>query len=256
MYAIKFLLRGESPRDHVDILRSFMHQPTISISDIPGFIARHGNKRYPEMFSPNDGKFIEANDVNLTKLKEGTLSVSLPQLDPKFSGGTHEATLDHSYSIPEHPITKNRDHYAAYDRFHECNTSSLTEQLRRLDIVPQCQSVNSQVAEEFFSKLQKSCYFLTQMSPLHHLFVVRLICHFHNIERNQSMMTELKKNLRDCDIQSVVTEMDDCRMKVDSMDCEIEGLRDCDMQSVLTEIDSRRMKVDSRYCEGEGTIQL
>ena len=44
IFGTKFLFRGESPRDHVDLLLSITHQSTLTVCDIPGCVANHGNQ--------------------------------------------------------------------------------------------------------------------------------------------------------------------------------------------------------------------
>jgi len=201
--SIKFLLRGESPRDHVDMLLSFDHQPTLTVCDIPSFVARHGNKRKRNMFYPNKGRFAEENTDTISKQKEGILNVSIPELDTSRLIFTPSNT-DHLYAEPDHPLTHTSNHYCAYDRFHEGNTTVDAEHLRRLDIVPECSLINSQVVEEFFSWIDKSRYFLSQMSPIHHIVIVRLLCHLNNeringvIEKN--IMQRIKTSLPDCEV--------------------------------------------------------
>ena len=56
-YAVKFLLRSESPRDYVNILRSMKHVPTVNIADIAHSIAKMGNTMVPGMYSPNEGRW-------------------------------------------------------------------------------------------------------------------------------------------------------------------------------------------------------
>ena len=47
VYCLKFVLRGESPRDYADLLRSLRFPPSISISDIPDRLASHVNSTVP-----------------------------------------------------------------------------------------------------------------------------------------------------------------------------------------------------------------
>lgn len=51
VYCIKFVLRGESPRDYVDMLRSLAFPPSINISDMPHRIATHANNTMFPIFS-------------------------------------------------------------------------------------------------------------------------------------------------------------------------------------------------------------
>ncbi len=79
-YAVKFLLRSESPRDYVDILRSMRHIPTVNIADIANTIANLGNKLVPGLFSPNEGRIAPATDNNIKAAQDGTLIADFPFL--------------------------------------------------------------------------------------------------------------------------------------------------------------------------------
>ena len=95
-YGLKYLLRGETPRDHVDMILSLAHQPTVHLCDIPWLVAKHGKKRKEKMYSPNEGHFVDSSGENLERVKAGTLSVSLPLLCPGQLGKKTKAiALDH-----------------------------------------------------------------------------------------------------------------------------------------------------------------
>ena len=49
-YGIKWLLRQEGARDHVDRLKSLSHQPNFVIVDFANQVAAHGNKRLEGWF--------------------------------------------------------------------------------------------------------------------------------------------------------------------------------------------------------------
>ena len=55
VYVLKFVLCAESPRDYEDVLLSMKFQPNICIIDMAHMVVAHGNKRKPNIFSPNDG---------------------------------------------------------------------------------------------------------------------------------------------------------------------------------------------------------
>ena len=203
VYAVKFLLRGESPRDHVDILLSFYAQPTLWICDIPGFVASHGNKRKADLFQPNRGRFAEETEDNVSRAKAGKLKVPIPELDLNQMIFTQcPSDVDHTYSQVKHPLTKSSEHYCGYDRFHEDNSRVQCESLRHIDIVPQCYSVNSQIVEQLFSWINKGNYFLTQMAAVHHISTVRLLLHMHNEKINEqtkkSIMSRVEKEMPGC----------------------------------------------------------
>jgi hypothetical protein len=81
VYALKPLVRSESVRDHVDVLLSFVHMPTVTINDLPNMTSRHGNIRFPGMFSPDDGRLAEPTEGNINAVKNGHFMKSLVCLD-------------------------------------------------------------------------------------------------------------------------------------------------------------------------------
>ena len=139
---------------------------------------------------------------SVAEAESGTLSVSIPELDIEHLA-YKELNNDHPYAQKQHPLTRTCSHYVAYDRFHQENTTSRVEILRQLDIVPQCRGINSQVVEELFSSLGRSAYFLTQLSPVHHVFIIRLILHLWNKKHNQDKLKTIEKQ---------VSAMNECSM--------------------------------------------
>ncbi|KAL1250956.1 hypothetical protein QQF64_018752 [Cirrhinus molitorella] len=177
VYSIKCCLRAESPRDFSDILLSWKHIPNIVIYDFARGLATHTNLRYPEAltFTPHEGRLADPTDDNIKMAKEGKLKISLPWLNVKKQ-------------VPDshgHPITGSAEHYALNDKFHEENSKDKRDVLRKIGLVAQLAGkVNSQVAEQFFSKLKKNNYFLNMTLPSTHVFLMRSIIHHHNSQKN------------------------------------------------------------------------
>ncbi|CAG6021998.1 unnamed protein product, partial [Menidia menidia] len=112
VYAVKFNIRAESPRDYADILLSFKHCPNITLYDFARGLATHTNQRVPETFRPHGSRLCEPTDGNIAQAAEGELKVNFPW-------------LKHKQKVPDpdgHPLTGSSAHYALYDRFHEDNT--------------------------------------------------------------------------------------------------------------------------------------
>ena len=118
MYALKFLLRAESPRDYVDILLSRKVQPNIVICDIAPMVATSGNNRKPGMFHPNQGRLACPSYDNISLASSGQLIVDMPWME--------------SFSA-----CPTKEHYCLFDTFHETNTSKKSEILRRVKFVKQ-----------------------------------------------------------------------------------------------------------------------
>ena len=81
IYAVKFLLRAESLRDYIDILRSMKFKPNILICDTAHIVADHGNRTEPEFFKPFNGRVAESTPENIRSALTGTFEVLLPWLN-------------------------------------------------------------------------------------------------------------------------------------------------------------------------------
>ncbi|XP_049333211.1 uncharacterized protein LOC125801123 [Astyanax mexicanus] len=170
VYAVKFNLRAESPRDFADILLSMTHFPNLTLYDFARGLATHTNLREPESMLASAGQ----------------IKVSLPWLTSKKV-------------VPDengHPLTGSSEHYALYDRFHEANTKDKKDALRKIELIPEvCGWVNSQCAEQLFAGMRKNNHFLNMMTPTSHIFLVRNILHHYNNARNTKTLEEMKKAL-------------------------------------------------------------
>lgn len=104
-----------------------------------------------------------------------------------------------------HPLTGSSDHYVLYDKFHEANTRDPQEVLRRINLVPELQgSLNSQVAEQLFSTMQKNNYYLNNMAPSTHIFFMRNLIHHRNNNTNARLMEQqLKRGLEFHNLQDI-----------------------------------------------------
>ena len=78
VYCLKFVHRGESPRDYADLLRSLKFPPSISISDITDRLASHVNSTVPGFFSPNLGRLFPATRDNIASAELDILEKQLP----------------------------------------------------------------------------------------------------------------------------------------------------------------------------------
>ncbi|XP_008847599.1 HMG domain-containing protein 3 isoform X1 [Nannospalax galili] len=94
----KYLVRGESARDHVDLLASSRHWPPVYVVDIATPVALCADLCYPELTSQMWGK----NQGCFSSPIEPVVSVSCPELlDQHYSVDMTEA--EHSV---QHPVTK------------------------------------------------------------------------------------------------------------------------------------------------------
>ncbi|XP_077365645.1 uncharacterized protein LOC144009664 [Festucalex cinctus] len=183
--AVKFNIRAESPRDYADMLLSFKHFPNIVIYDFARGLVTHTNLREPERlpFSPHEGRVASVTPENIELSKKRKLGVNLPWLQQKKDPP----------DVNGHPTTGSAEHYALYDTFHQYNTKDEKDFLRFIGLVPElCGWVNSQIAEQLFSGMRKSNYFLNCLSPSSHVFLMRNILHHHNERVNEHSLGELK----------------------------------------------------------------
>lgn len=183
VYSLKFNLRAESPRDYADLLLSWKHLPNVSVYDFARGLATHANLRSPTNvpFRPHEGRLAESTQDNITAAQQRKLKISLPWLTEKSQTPDKDG----------HPLTGSSDHFVLYDKFHEANTTAPQEVLRRINLVPELQgSLNSQVAEQLFSSLKKNNYFINNMAPSTHIFLMRNIVH----HRNQNVNAKLLEN--------------------------------------------------------------
>nr|XP_054591904.1 HMG domain-containing protein 3-like [Nothobranchius furzeri]XP_054592254.1 HMG domain-containing protein 3-like [Nothobranchius furzeri] len=184
--SMKFNVRAESPRDYCDMLLSFKHFPNVVIYDFARGLATHTNLREPLKipFMPNEGRLADATPEHLQSAQKGDLKVNLPWLKVQKERADSNA----------HPSTGSAEHYALYDTFHEANTREVKDCLRKISLVPELHgSVNSQVAEQLFSKMRKNNYFLNMMSPGSHIFLMRAIIHHHNTMLNENTLGDIHK---------------------------------------------------------------
>lgn len=179
-YSLKFNLRAESPRDFVDLLLSWQHLPNVTIYDFARGLAIHTNFRVPSSlpFQPHEGRLADSTTENSSKAKQGKLKVSLPWLIEKTN-----------LNSEGYPVTGSSEHYVLYDKLHESNTKDPKDVLRKISLVPELQGwLNSQIAEQFFADLRKNNYFLNNMAPSTHIFIMRNIIHHKNASANQKLL--------------------------------------------------------------------
>ena len=178
IYAIKFVLRSEGPRDYFDLIRSLKFPPTINVSDIPNRLATFGNREKPNFFNPNDGQWFPPTTQNIKLAGEGKLE---KQIEWPYAL-TKTSTNDNAV----HPVTKTEEIYSLYDRFHEKNSSNPSDLLRRLTICPQIHAnVNSESHEQLHQVFNKDNYFLNMMNPATHVFMKRLLVNLRNEKKNK-----------------------------------------------------------------------
>lgn len=196
VYCIKFVLRGESPRDYVDLLRSLKFPPSITISDIPHRLAAHANHTIPQFFRPNEGRLFPPSAGNIDAAKEGRLVRHLPWVQ----GATVPRAFRFGFDANEdemHPVTGVSERYSLCDRFHERNSSSPDDLLRRVTLVPELNAIiNTEVEEQLHNSMNRSNYAFNMMLPGNHLFMMRLKIHTSNVRINEVYRIKLQEAVR------------------------------------------------------------
>lgn len=130
------------------------------------------------LFQPFGGRLAEPTNENVEAAGKGNLKVHPPCLDNKLEN-TEKKWLSY-------PITGPREHY---DKFHQGNTKDPQDVLRRIQIVPQLQAtLSSQVADQLFSSLKKTHYFLNDMGPSAYIFLMRNILEHRNNSHNEKLL--------------------------------------------------------------------
>ena len=186
IYGVKFLLRSESPRDYIDMLRSMQHRPNVFVCDMAHMVAVQGNRYKEDFFSPFAGRVAEDTAENIEKAMSGNLTVSFPFLED--STPAHQQLIDSD----SHPVTGSNVRLALFDVFHQGNTNCNVESLRRIGCVKELKGfLNSQAAEQLHHSFNKNKHFLNQMTPLNHIFMFRSMIEL----RNETKNCKLHKNI-------------------------------------------------------------
>lgn len=138
-YGMKWLLRQEGARDHVDIILSMKHQPNIVIVDFANTVAAHGNNRKPNLFSPHDGRVLPNTPDNIELARRDEISLDLPWIStPSRSRyGNIRPVAEEDGPRERHPITGSSTYLSLFDTFHEENSSNDADLLRRTRCVKQ-----------------------------------------------------------------------------------------------------------------------
>eukprot|EP00111_Clytia_hemisphaerica_P006866 TCONS_00019848-protein len=206
VYYVKFLLRAESCRDYVDGILSFKYVPNVIIVDLAHMLARHANGSRREdtlrlgkgdqegnLFYPFDGRIDDPEDPQMVAdATNGDLERSFPWMNP-----TNHLSDNENIEPRCHPVTGSDQHFCLFDRFHEGNTSSEVEVLRRINIIPElhCQ-INSQVEEQLHGRFRESTKFLNMCLPINHIFLFRSILGHYNMGKSRRIVDGILKRFQ------------------------------------------------------------
>lgn len=140
-YGLKWLLRQEGARDHVDLIMSMKHQPNIIIVDFANTVAAHGQNRKPGLFSPFDGRVLPNTAENIALAREDDISLDMPWISaPSRSrpGDMPQIQVAAEIGVREpHPVTGSTSYFSLFDTFHEENSCNDDDLLRRTRCIKQ-----------------------------------------------------------------------------------------------------------------------
>ena len=167
------------------------HQTIILIVDLAHIVANHANNTRKEdnrkygkadeegrLFFPYEGHVGSSDDSESIRLsREKLLDVNFP-----WMSFTNEPLTKIEGNV--HPITGSDIHLCLFGRLHEGNSSSDIEYLRRINNIPQLNSVvNSQVQEQLHLRFEKNKNFLNMMKTANHIFLFQSIINYYNIKK-------------------------------------------------------------------------
>lgn len=188
-YGLKWLLRQEGPRDHVDMLKSLAALPNVVVCDIANMIVAHGRHRGLDVFGPNEGRVAQATDENIKKAENGEFRVDWPW----YPNGIHGQMAENvkrcdDEQLLRHPVTRSCEHFSLFDPFHEKNTINPADSLRRVSCIKQLAGkMNLETAEQLNNRRNRDNYFTTSLSAHNAIFVERLVAHFTNEKLNKKV---------------------------------------------------------------------
>ena len=163
------------------------HRPNILVCDMAHMVAGVGNRFEVDFFSPNQGRILEVTAANVELAKSGKLSVLFPFLEDNTPAKCTLSGLD------SHPVTGSNIQLALFDTFHQGNTKSEVESLRRIGCIKELKGIlNSQVAEQLHHSFNKNKHVLNQMKPVNHIFMFLSLIDLHNDTKNINICS--KKN--------------------------------------------------------------
>ena len=199
-YYLKMPIRAEGPRDYIDGYLSMKHPPNVTIIDMPHLLVQHSRSRENdiirtnsgndegELFFPFEGRAGDSNDQeNVLKANENKFKSSIPCLSGESSDRSQDT------GPLSHPVTGSSVRMALFDRFHENNSKSEIEDLRKLQCVKELYGqVNSQVAEQLHKSFNSNKRFLNAMSPHNFAFLLRSMLNHRNGLKNAEFVEKQK----------------------------------------------------------------
>ena len=189
-YGLKWLLRHEGPRDHVDMIMNLAAVPNIVVLDMANMMVAHARNRGYDVFQPFNGRVAECSQENIQKAMDGELEIDWPWFSncAEQDRGWEEERLD-GEQLLRNPSTGSSEHYCLFDQFHEANSTDPADCLRRISCVNQLAGkTNSETAEQLNNRRNRDNYFTTSLTAHNSVFVERLATHFNNEKENKHVI--------------------------------------------------------------------
>ena len=145
------------------------------------------------LFKPYSGRVADRKPRNVENAIENRLEVSFPWICQH-----HQSKIPRNDARQEchqvHPVTGNDIRLCLFDRFHEGNTSSKIESLRKIGCVIELNRIfNSEVEEQLHLKFDSNKKFLNMMTPINHIYLFRSIINYHDSNKNSNFVKSLRK---------------------------------------------------------------
>ncbi|XP_046844968.1 uncharacterized protein LOC124452541 [Xenia sp. Carnegie-2017] len=194
-YGLKWLLRQEGPRDHVDMLMNLAAVPNVTILDMANMIVAHARNRGYDVFHPFQGRVAEYSLENIRRANSGELEIDWPWF-PNGERCDLSTVVQRSdgEQLLCNPSTRSSDHYCLFDQFHEKNSTNPADCLRRVSCVNQLAGkINSETAEQLNNRRNRDNYFTTSLTAHNSVFMERLATHFSNEKLNQRIINTHRK---------------------------------------------------------------
>ena len=197
---------AESPRDYVDGFPSLAYIPNIAVVDMARIVVKHATstrkddaKYYGKgdkegnIFNPFNDEVADPEEQNLVqKAKEDNLHVSFPWIAKQEQQKNETCT-----ESVTHPVTGSHVHLCLFDKFHEQNTTSKIEVLRRIGNISELNGkFNSEIQEQFHLKFHNNKKFLNIIQPATHIYLFRLIINHHDNQLTEKCLEDFRKRLQ------------------------------------------------------------
>ena len=170
VYYLKFILRAESPRDYVDDLLSFAYIPNIVVLDMAHIVAKHATSNRKDeakyygkgdkegnIFNPFNSRVADPEHQDILQMvNDNNLRVSFLWIAKQEQQKNKTCTESNT-----RPVTGNDVHLCLFDKFHERNTTSKIEVLRRIGNITELSGkFNSEVEKQTHLKFDNDKNFL------------------------------------------------------------------------------------------------